>query len=290
MFRQNDQNKKKRWAIGLGVVTIGSLVSIIGHEVSKTKVIENERSNPINDLKTGHRNQARTNIAQPNAKNQNTINNSGKGESKATSKKRNSNRGWESFAQRFGKDLKPQYTYDGTLVSAWSPGLDDGNPADSAFQVQSDKQVLTRASEVIRSAESLLGLDPAFPLAHPIVNSSPLSAQVYYSETYQGLPVIPGGKVRVDLGKRGELIAIDSSYAASFEVRNEMKMLLSEARLKALSAMKGSSSALVFNERPIVWVAGHQGYYAYEFLISGHSIVIDATEGKVLSKQDRRES
>lgn len=197
---------------------------------------------------------------------------------------------WATFQRRFGPELKPEFSPYGDLVAVRGPA---GLALPDGFETQNFERVVSRAREIVSAAEDLLGVSSRLPLTELSVNPGPLSAQIYFSETYQGIPVSPGGVVRVDLGKNGELLSIDSSYIAHFEVVGEEKITLENARTQALLAVypqgpDAPANLAAPSERRIIWVDGNQGYRAYEFTVAGQRIVIDARSGQVLERKDLR--
>jgi len=144
---------------------------------------------------------------------------------------------------------------------------------------------------VIAAASGMLGIQPDFPLGNVAVKGSRISAQVFFNETYEGISVCPGGNVKIDLGPRGELLALNSSYVPLIAVGNRVQLSSDEAKLGANAVFqRGSSDTLhVDGGSQIIWVKGQEGRFAYQFVSKGHQVVIDAQTGGVLSSWDRKQ-
>ncbi|MEO5971166.1 MAG: hypothetical protein ABIQ95_14655 [Bdellovibrionia bacterium] len=204
---------------------------------------------------------------------------------------------WQVFTERFGPDLEPQFNADGQLVSIRGvPG--QGVAATDDFKTQDPQKVISRGQEILSAAHDLLGLTADLPLSNPIPRGGPLTAQLYFRETYRGLTVLPEGNLKIDLGLKGEILGLSSNYIPEIKVVSDVRLTSQDAFSKALSSMdegKLPSIAMTHGNsssegNKVVWVTqATQGHVAYQFFIRGHEIVIDAGTGEVLSSRDRRQ-
>ena len=194
---------------------------------------------------------------------------------------------WSEFAKKFGKSLKPEFNDRGQLLSIQG-ALNGDAEGISGFNPENSQQVIARAREVVAAAGPLIGIVQDWPLGDPQMNSSKLSAQVYFSQTYQGMPVAPVGSIKVDLGGHGELLGLYSNYAVPVKVVNHVVLKEEDAKTKALLEVP-SRSAHIETGSKLIWVQGTEGYYAYQFLISGRVCVVDAENGRILSNRDKRQ-
>lgn len=196
---------------------------------------------------------------------------------------------WEKFLTDFGPNLYPQFTLSAQLVSV------RGSPQnqitlDGSFNPQNNVQAIKRAQEIITAASQLLGIHPKWPLDFVVSHGSSISAQVFLSESYEGMRVAPSGHIKVDLGPEGQLLALYSDYVSPEQVTKVENLSKSEAGLKALAIVTQMAERQLqpaLGEK-IIWVTGNQGYLAYEYKIRGQAIVIDANTGRVLSSRDKR--
>src|SRR5205823_3564645 len=121
---------------------------------------------------------------------------------------------------------------------------------------------------------------------------SSVSAQVYFSQTHEGLLIIPGGEVKVDLGPQGELLGLYSSYAMNVVIVNEIRLDSEQAKAKVISFFQDPKleSLYIDGGARMIWVQGHEGRYVYQFSVRGQEIIVDAQTGKILSSRNRRQN
>lgn len=86
---------------------------------------------------------------------------------------------------------------------------------------------------------------------------------------------------------------MDSDYVPGIRVTNQVRLKVDEARERALAAMpEKSESKKVEGGSVLVWVSSPGenpvGRYAFDFLIRGRRVVVDAESGEILANQDRR--
>ncbi len=197
---------------------------------------------------------------------------------------------WKKFLKEYGAELKPEFSRFGQLLSIRGE-MGIGKPGAPDFRPEESQKVIARAEEVLLSARSLLGIQSELPLKNVAVKGSPFAAQVFFSESYQGLPIRPGGNIKVDLGTQGEVLGVDSDYVSKVILVNRILLSSEDALLRVQSIFKNDSASLL---RPsaaeqIIWVKGLEGRYAYSFLAKGYQVIMDAETGKVLSSWDRKQ-
>jgi hypothetical protein len=205
-------------------------------------------------------------------------------------------REWESFRDRFGAHLTRELSVDGDLLAVrGAPG--QGERAAGAFRPDNAALALARANEVVAGASELLGLDASFPLGDPVAQTGSATAQVYFRETWQGIPLEPLGSVVVDLGPQGELLNLSTDYVRDVRVTGRSKLSADEAKARVEEAVTPSlGSALpASGARSVIWVARGSaggpatGRRAYSFGAGGRQVVVDAENGKILFNRDRRQ-
>jgi len=204
-------------------------------------------------------------------------------ESSIPNEKENSSRGsgWKYFNEKFGPHLKAEFSNDGRLVSIRGT-LGGGHPADRKFRSENSQMAIERAQEILKEAGNLIGIRADWPLAREVARGNRISAQVFFTEMYQGVPLAPVGSVKVDLGSRGELLALDSDYVPQVDIRNEVLLSPEQAQKKAGVPVQS-------NAEEVIWVTGKEGYYAFQFLAQGYQVLVDAQTGRVLVKRDIRQ-
>ena len=197
---------------------------------------------------------------------------------------------WKNFSEKFGTKLKPQFSEGGQLVSIRGQ-LGEGETSPN-FNPQDPQKSIARAREIIAAASGLMGLRPDFPLGDANTRGSAITSQVFMSESYEGIPLSPVGNVKIDLGTHGELVALYSDYAPHLTVSNQFQLSTEDAKVSALSTIKksDSDSALeVDGGAKLIWVSEGSGKSAYEFMVQGRQVIVDAGSGKVLFNRDRRQ-
>jgi hypothetical protein len=197
---------------------------------------------------------------------------------------------WREFQEKFGANLKPEFSPSKKLVSVQGQ-FGQGQFAAGSFRSEDPKKAIARAREIISSAATLMGIDPKWPLENALARGSKISAQVFFNQTHEGIIVVPFGNVKVDLGAKGELIGLYSSYSTDIQIVNQVRMDSEEAQLKVVEAFQdpNNTSLHVDGGGKVIWVHEHLGRYAYEFLAQGRQVVVDAQTGKILDMKDIRQ-
>ncbi|MGK5083226.1 hypothetical protein WDW37_07955 [Bdellovibrionota bacterium FG-1] len=199
------------------------------------------------------------------------------------------------FQKKFGPDLNPQFNSKGHLESL-KGSFGNGLRGAPDFDPKDPKKSIMRANEVIDGARGLLGIQADLPLLAPLAKNSPATTQVAFREGYDGIPLEPPATITVDLGPQGELLGLWSSYTGDVIVINSRTLDLENARSRAQTAVEDTPSAsTIKGGREVIWVdprksdAAPQGHRAYEFYVQGRQVIVDASNGKILSKRDRRQ-
>lgn len=199
----------------------------------------------------------------------------------------------EAFRERFGASLVFERAADGSLI-AIRGALGKGAKAEAGFRTDDVTLVRARALEILSAAGELIGLNSELPSGDPLTRTGPVSAQVYFHETWRGIALEPLGSVSVDLGPQGELLNLSSNYVSDVRVSGERRVSSSDARKQA-EASVATSALPTSGGRPIVWVSRGplgqpvQGRQAFDFDVGGRQVVVDAENGKILSSRDRRQ-
>jgi len=198
---------------------------------------------------------------------------------------------WKEFVKKFGPDLKPVFLKNGQLVSVRGDPA-GSNATDPAFRPDDPKKAIARAREILAAAEDLLGLRPDWPLESAATRGSFISAQVFFNETHDGVTVEPVGNIKIDMGSKGELVGLYSDYASRVKITNEVILDSEQAQTKAIATARfqnKETSPRVDGGSKIIWVVSEsEGHFAYEFLVNGRKVIIDAQTGDVLFSKDRR--
>lgn len=210
------------------------------------------------------------------------------------------NSSWQEFTRKFGPELKSKTLSDGRIVAIYG-SRGKGVHADSDFDPEDSKKAVDRAKEIVLAATDLLALQPDWPLGFEVAKVSPASAHIFLNETYQGLLVRPVGSIKIDLGAKGELVSLYSDYAPYLKIvnaaiANEVRLDVESAKIKALEAIPrklGEATPVVYStnsEPKVIWVTGRrEGHIAYDFMVDGRQIVVDAQTGKILFQRNQRQ-
>jgi len=203
-------------------------------------------------------------------------------ETSQTQVKKNS---WSEFQAQYGRGMKARFLPGGQLVSIQGNFESAFPAAEKDFRSDQASMVLDRAKKILDSASSMLGLESEFPLGTPQAQLNNVSAQVHFKQSYQGIPLAPLGSVTLQFGPKGELLSLDSSYVPRVKIRNQIKLTQDQAEHKVLgSAVEGG--------RVVIWVTNPlgepEGRFAYEYWQQGRQVIVDATDGKILFRRDRR--
>lgn len=200
---------------------------------------------------------------------------------------------WKRFQNEYGQDLIPKFLPDGTIASIrGGPGA--GRVA-GGFQPNDVEGVRRRAREVMEDLADLIGVDQATELQGPTARGDSNVPQAEFFQTADGLPIEPLGRIRMDLGKGGELIGVYSEYVRNVRLEGEVRLNEAEARKRVKEALPGETSSLpVGGGRLVAWVVqavrtpSVQARRAYEFYWNGRRVVVDSENGRILSNQSHR--
>lgn len=196
--------------------------------------------------------------------------------------------------ERFGQGLKPEFTKEGILSAV--RGAREGSRPTANFRPEDPQAAIERAREVLRALEGALGLQAHSPLEDPAARNNANSAQVYFQQKIEGRPLAPYGSVTVDLGPNGELLGLDSAYVRDVRTAGTHQLTVEQARVRARSAAAGQVGAgsRVDGGHSLYWLASPGGQSrlarpAYEFDAGGVQVIVDAEDGRILSKRDQRQ-
>ncbi len=241
---------------------------------------------------------ART-VASPFIGGENRLNRENESKKEQEDEEQNEKRNWDGFLKNFGFDFTPEFSENHHLT-AIRGSLGSNLPASTRdFTTTSPPQVAQRATDILDAVKNLVGINDRYPVQPTSIRTGPLTAQAFYQETYNSLPLANAGHLKVDLGPKGELLVLESDYIPSVEISNQRKIDTSTAKSKAFENLRRTqahsdsiqNAVPTDSERPVIWMSGkNQGKIAYQFMIQGREIVIDAENGSVLFNRDRRQS
>lgn len=180
----------------------------------------------------------------------------------------------EDFREKYGPELQLEKDESGRITAILAqevPRSAGRNPA--RFSPRDTQAAIRRASEILADARDLLGLDEAMPLIDPRVTATAHHAQVVFHQSIDGVPLAPSGHATVLLDREGNLKALYSNYLRRTMVSNQPKLPHTEGRR-------------------IYWVQSTtpvaQLKHAYETRKDGFQLVIDAEDGRVLQRRNKR--
>ncbi|MGK5086162.1 hypothetical protein WDW86_01275 [Bdellovibrionota bacterium FG-2] len=206
---------------------------------------------------------------------------------------------WKPFQQRYGENLKSAFLPSGFLASVrGSRGNAGGTHGTSRnFRSEDTTMVTARAQEIVEAASGLLGVQAESPLGTPQIRGNEISAQITFREMHNTLPVSPGGIITLDLGAQGEVIGIYSSYIHDIALANRRILTEEQAREKANAAV--TESKTVINVEPgllLIWIEKRaegstpaRGLFAYEYMVHGFQVIVNAEDGSILQRRDQRQ-
>lgn len=202
----------------------------------------------------------------------------------------------EFLKKRYGRDLDFDFLTDNQLASI--EGKVGRNISSvEKFTPEDPKRILNRAKSILSDVSPLLSLKADSPLGDPRVQVGSHSAQVYYSQSYEGTPLVPYGALSINLGPKGELLGLYSEYVPNLKVSNEFRISIEEGQRVAVDSIARQlrDPLKVDGARKIIWIKDLDadkgeavGLRAYEYTVSGYQIVVDAQEAKVVQRRDRR--
>ncbi len=187
--------------------------------------------------------------------------------------------------EKIGKDLSPEFSPEGRLIAV------TGTPRpeltrETDFKPSREDLVVQRSRALITDLEPALGLAPGTRLGTPRVQPGDVSAQVYFQQSLDGVPVAPFGSVILLLGPAGEVLRVDNGALSDIHLVGDVKLSVEEARLAAGIV----ASRMVEGGELVIWAPTAEGdaRKAYQFESQGRPIVVDAGSGKILLNRDRR--
>lgn len=192
---------------------------------------------------------------------------------------------WNGFKKRFGESLQAEFHPDGR--AAFVKGAPrTGARGSSSYRSSEADQVKLRAEEVFANARELIGATSKNRFADPLIQPGRVSAQVFFQQIVDGVPLTPVGTVSITLGPEGELIRLDNAAVPNIPVVNERRLTVDQAKTAASDVFSG---AAVEGGAAVAWSpTGTEARHAYEFYAKGRQIIVDAQTGQVISNRDRR--
>ncbi len=196
---------------------------------------------------------------------------------------------WEEFKDKYGEHLDGIFGAEGVLLSIQNT-KNLNSLSQSGYSSKNREDVLRKANEIIDALTGLLGIQKSSPLLVADLQLGEVSSQVYFRQQLDGVPLYPMGSVSVDLGSRGELLGLSSSYVKPFLPSNERS-------LNEQEAVRRSGLSLPLNQgQAVIWISSlptgnslGRSYYAYQYQTAGRQTVIDASNGEVIYNRDRRQ-
>jgi hypothetical protein len=199
---------------------------------------------------------------------------------------------WQNFISEFGTKLSARFTPQGSLYSiSGIPG--DGSAYAVGFDPSQPEQAVRRAKDILSKASKLIGISSIAGFEDPSVKTGKFSAQVYFQQKMAGVSLAPGGVVKIDLGPKGELVGLHSSYVDGLNVEGGFVISKDEAATIAVRALSlvDPKPTKADGGRKIIWTprSRQEGIPSYEFSVTGFNVVVSAVDGKILYKRDRRQ-
>jgi hypothetical protein len=205
-------------------------------------------------------------------------------------------RSWKRFQEVFGEGFDATFTDDRRLSHVRAG---EGSSIGALNYKRGNKEAaLKRAEEVLHEAGSLIRIDPVLPLVARDVLSDEISSKVEFAQTYKNVPIEPFGKVTVQLDEAGGLRGLYSNYISDPVITNEPTQdpsvlkdsLLSQVHFTPDHPDQVSTGTLIlFAPGPQDSESKVPLTYAYRFFVDGREVVVDASNGKILSEKDRRQ-
>lgn len=196
---------------------------------------------------------------------------------------------WLEFQKKYGPNLVGRFTSTGRLLEVRG-GVNVAKKSDSLFKVDHAGMAIERAKQMLDDSTLLMNLQPQMPVLNPVSRPDRESVMVEFQETYEGTPVEPYGKIQFLMGPKGELLSLKSTYISKFEITNEKKFSVLEAKSRAATSVTGEKDpGLAQGGQEVLWVTNRsktsQVKYAFDFNVQGYRVVVDASNLVVLQKE-----
>lgn len=200
------------------------------------------------------------------------------------------------FLRHFGSELDLKFSSDHRLVrirSSRKPGV-----AARTFQSGDYESVRKRSQEILDQVKSLIAYNPDFPVGENAIRSDEVSSQIEFTEKYRGVPLAPFGGITVQLDQNGGIRGLYSTYISEVRISNEASMDETEARELAPKKIHfsrtqdtpvGKGELILFTPGPQDSEQPVELKYAYRYSIDGRDVILDASNGNILSERDRRQ-
>lgn len=151
----------------------------------------------------------------------------------------------------------------------------------NGFRPNDQASVRARANEFLKENGRSFGLS-LDDIKETGITTGIVSAQAYYKQTVDGVPVVPNGGVTLSFGPDGELLEYSTQVVPVNTVTNSVVLAAADAKglLKDTSAEGGAHVMFVDQSG--------SAKHAYQFESKGFEVIIDAETGKTLFRRDRR--
>lgn len=183
----------------------------------------------------------------------------------------------DAFLRKYGDELVIERDSEKRVVAFREPSEPENirSPGQRlrGFSVRDSEQVVARAREILNDSRAILGLTTEMPLIDPKVSGTDLHAQVVFTQSQDGVPIVPSGTVSVLIGAEGELKSLESDYLRRAMIANQPK----------LPQTTGRHVLWVHSTLPVA-----QLRHAYETRESGFQVVVDAEDGRTLLRRNKR--
>ena len=190
-----------------------------------------------------------------------------------------------------------EFTPEGRLSSLRQKS---GPRSVQGYDAAQASHVLSRARSFLGEAAGLLSAAPGTSFGDETVRADPHQGDVFFRQMAQGIPLAPQGSLSLTFGSGGELKALAADLVPGpLEVTGGFQLSSEVASRAATEVLTQELQGAIIQAHEIkggarrIWVQSREdgtfeGRPAYEFVIRGRKVVIDAQSGVVLLKRDKR--
>jgi len=146
-----------------------------------------------------------------------------------------------------------------------------------------------RSLAIAHDLNELEGLSPDTLWQVSDASPSARGDRIELKQIREGVPLLPSGKVTIELDERGQARSLVAEVVSNLTVAGERSLSLGAARdiAEKQGEVTGAARFLADRGRAAIWVQRRgpalQGRRSFEFIVGGNQIVIDAENGGVLS-------
>jgi hypothetical protein len=188
---------------------------------------------------------------------------------------------WNAVEKKYGEALTPNFDSNGKLTSIRGQAEPEKR-GKTSFDPKVESSVRKRALEILEDLSELMGVDPK-TFTDIQMRTGEISAQIFFKQTVDGLPVLPVGNTSLVLGPSGEILEMSTDALGSIKIENSVSIPVEQAK-----AYLGDP--LAEGGRLVVWSdTSGAARKAYDFVSRGQQVVVDAQNGNILFKRDRRQ-